>query len=88
LPDGSHRIRHFGFLANGHRTARLNLCRRLLASPQQDDIKPEVESTVVAVTAESLALAHRCPCCGEPMTTLAIWRCGQAPPSPFWNDTS
>jgi hypothetical protein len=23
LPDGFHRIRHFGFLANGHRTERL-----------------------------------------------------------------
>ncbi|TIW86902.1 MAG: IS91 family transposase, partial [Mesorhizobium sp.] len=32
--------------------------------------------------------AHRCPSCGEPMITLAIWRCGQAPPRPFWSDTS
>ena len=86
LPDGFHRIRHYGFLANGHRAARLDLCRRLLASPQQDDNKPEAEST--AVTAERLAATHRCPCCGGPMITLAIWRCGQAPPSPFWNDTS
>lgn len=31
LPPGFHRIRHFGFLANGHRAARLALCRRLLA---------------------------------------------------------
>ena len=30
LPDGFHRIRHFGFLANGHRTERLALCRSLL----------------------------------------------------------
>jgi hypothetical protein len=30
LPDGFHRIRHYGFLANGHRTAKLALCRRLL----------------------------------------------------------
>ena len=27
LPAGFHRIRHFGFLANGHRAARLALCR-------------------------------------------------------------
>ncbi|TGQ03595.1 transposase, partial [Mesorhizobium sp. M2E.F.Ca.ET.219.01.1.1] len=29
LPDGFHRIRHYGFLANGHRAARLDQCRRL-----------------------------------------------------------
>ena len=33
LPDGFHRIRHYGFLANGHRAAKLALCRRLLAAP-------------------------------------------------------
>ena len=30
LPDGFHRIRHYGFLANGHRAAKLALCRKLL----------------------------------------------------------
>ena len=33
LPDGFHRIRHFGFLANGHRAAKLALCRKLLDAP-------------------------------------------------------
>jgi hypothetical protein len=33
VPDGFHRIRHIGFLANGHRTEKLALCRRLLAAP-------------------------------------------------------
>ena len=27
VPDGFHRIRHIGFLANGHRTEKLALCR-------------------------------------------------------------
>ena len=31
LPDGFHRIRHYGFLANGHRAAKLTLCRKALA---------------------------------------------------------
>ena len=84
LPDGFHRIRHYGFLANGHRAAKLDLCRRLLAKPQQDELEPDAKSAA----AEPLAAAHRCPCCGGQMITLAIWRCGQAPPSPFWNDTS
>ena len=30
LPDGFHRIRHYGFLANGRRTAKRALCRTLL----------------------------------------------------------
>ena len=30
LPDGFHRIRHYGFLASGCRAAKLALCRRLL----------------------------------------------------------
>lgn len=86
LPDGFHRIRHCGFLANGHRTARLDLCRRLLATPQQDDVEPDPK--IVAAAATALAPAHRCPCCGGQMVTLAVWQCGQAQPSPFWNDTS
>ncbi|KAA3447922.1 IS91 family transposase [Mesorhizobium sp. SARCC-RB16n] len=86
LPDGFHRIRHYGFLANGHRAARLGLCRRLLASQLQNNLEPSAESAVVA--AERLVLTHRCPCCGGAMVTLATWRCGQAPPSSFWNDTS
>ena len=31
LPNGFHRIRHYGFLANGHRANKLALCRSLLA---------------------------------------------------------
>ena len=41
VPDGFHRIRHFGFLANGHRTAKLALCRALLAVPAPDPPTPE-----------------------------------------------
>ena len=84
LPDGFHRIRHYGFLANGHRANRLDLCRRLLVRPQQDNLDPNAESA----DDEPLAAAHRCSCCGGRMITLATWRCGQAPPNPFWSDTS
>ena len=31
LPDGFHRIRHYGFLGNRHRAEKLALCRQLLA---------------------------------------------------------
>jgi len=33
LPNGFHRIRHYGLLANGHRADKLALCRSLLAVP-------------------------------------------------------
>jgi len=84
LPDGFHRIRHYGFLANGHRAAKLDLCRRLLDVPQQ----PAPTSSAECDAAIALAAAHRCPCCGGQMITLGIWRCGEVPPRPFWKDTS
>ncbi|MER8467628.1 transposase, partial [Mesorhizobium sp. M1396] len=84
LPDGFHRIRHYGFLANGHRAAKLELCRRLLDAPLQKDAASGDEGAV----ASALSTTHRCLCCGGQMVTLSIWRCGQAPPRPFWNDTS
>ena len=58
LPDGFHRIRHYGFLANGHRAAKLDLCRRLLANPQQDNIEPHAESTVDATPLSSALAPH------------------------------
>ena len=33
LPDGFHRIRHYGLFANGHRAEKLALCRKLLNVP-------------------------------------------------------
>lgn len=33
LPDGFHRMRHFGFLANSHRRDRIGLCRQILDQP-------------------------------------------------------
>ena len=33
LPDGFHRVRHYGLLANGHRAAMLARCRELLEVP-------------------------------------------------------
>lgn len=80
LPDGVHRIRHYGFLANGQRAVRLAACRALLAVQTP-------EATVRARPAT--ATAHLCPCCGRPMITLAVWYHGQTPPGrPYWNDSS
>jgi hypothetical protein len=43
LPDGFHRIRHYGYLANGCRAAKLALCRRLLGrAPAESAAEPPV----------------------------------------------
>jgi hypothetical protein len=82
LPDGFHRMRHYGFLANSHRAAKLALCRRLLDVPAP---QPPAE------TAEHTRPTHdysRCPCCGGDMRVLAILPRMSRPGSPFWTDTS
>jgi hypothetical protein len=57
VPDGFHRIRHVGFLANRRRTAKLALCRALLAAP-----KPEPPSSeTYRQPAESLGPSLRIP---------------------------
>ena len=82
LPDGFHRIRHYGFLANGHRAARLALCRKLLDVPAS----PLVIAPTAKVTC-TLPL-DRCPCCGGAMITLGTLP-RPAPPRPsFWHDSS
>ena len=40
LPDGFHRIRYFGFLANGHRAAKLALARALLKATSETEPRP------------------------------------------------
>ena len=83
LPDGVHRIRHYGFLANGQRAARLAACRALLAAWAS-------QAAVRTAPATKPAPGPRpCPCCGRPMATITVWYHGQQPPNwAFWNDSS
>jgi hypothetical protein len=82
LPDGFHRIRHYGFLANGHRAAKLEVCRCLL------DAKTSANALRAHhTTAEPAPSWRNCPCGGQ-MIMLGIWRCGEVPPQSFWNNTS
>ena len=67
LPDGFHRIRHYGLFANGHRTDKLALCRKLLEVPStpmdrdsdniEDERCPDKEPPP-------------CPCCGGRMKII------------------
>jgi Putative transposase len=52
LPDGFQRIRHYGFLANGTRQAKLARIRQLLPpAPQQQVVPAATQDTVTATTA-------------------------------------
>jgi hypothetical protein len=82
LPDGFHRIRHYGFLANGHRAAKLALCRKLLAVPAP---APMIAAADEAVPTPPL---DRCPCCGGAMITLGTLPRLQPHRPPFWHDSS
>ncbi|MCP4316755.1 MAG: IS91 family transposase [Hyphomicrobiales bacterium] len=81
LPDGFHRIRHYGFLANAHRAQKLEQCRSLLEVPLQQDVPTNEDRAE-----DTNPPARRCPCCGEQMVTLAIWRYREI--TAFWNDSS
>ena len=60
LPDGFHRIRHYGLFANGHRAERIKLCRQLLGAA-------ELVATNGDTVAPSPDQTHACPCCGGRM---------------------
>ena len=72
LPDGFQRIRHYGFLANGHRRAKITLIRKLLGAAAQSpvviagtDDKSHAKDTPPAATPS-------CPCCGGIMAVIEV----------------
>ena len=69
LPDGFQRIRHYGFLANGHRRAKLAVIRKALAVEVIASPGPADHDTA-AVDADRVATP--CPCCGGRMTTIEV----------------
>jgi hypothetical protein len=80
LPDGFHRIRHYGYLANGGRVAKLAHCRRLLAAPEPASpaAAANYRERYQQLTGRSLDL---CPCCGGRMVEI-----GSIPPAAApWN---
>lgn len=87
LPDGFRRIRHFGFLANTHRTAKLATIRGLL-NAVEPDVVPEPASyreRYALLTGRSLDI---CPDCGGRMIEIAVLDRVPKPVQPFWCDSS
>ena len=83
LPDGFHRIRHYGLFANGHRRQTLALCRRLLEAPTTSAPQEAADyrERYRLLTGRSLEI---CPCCGGSMVSTGPL----ARRRPPWPDTS
>jgi hypothetical protein len=65
LPSGFQRIRHFGFLGNRYRQAKLALCRQLLAmapSPPVTTLRLDYRDRYAQLTGSSLRV---CPVCAQ-----------------------
>ncbi len=75
LPDGFHRIRHYGLFANKVRSKHLTRVRELL------QVSPEVieDSTD---TEQSTAGVYLCKSCGTPMVIIETFYAAHAPRAP------
>jgi hypothetical protein len=80
LPDSFHRIRHYGFLANGCRKARLALIRHLLEQPAPE---PKVHAGDYRERLRELTGIDldTCPCCGGAMRVIGGLPRPRAPPA-------
>ena len=66
VPTGFMRIRHFGFLANRFRAAKLKRCRQLLQDAQKPPtISAPGQASALDTMAEMPVERHRCPHCGN-----------------------
>ncbi len=75
LPDGFHRIRHYGLLASAGGKANIAKIRNLL--------RVALPVATPETSAEPIPhpLREPCPCCGGPMRITEIFRRGQKPQS-------
>jgi Putative transposase/Transposase zinc-binding domain len=78
LPEGFHRIRHYGLFANGSRAENIARARQLL------DVLPQRQPGDAGNpdASEPQTLAHPCPCCGGRMIIIETFARGCAPQYP------
>jgi len=76
LPQGFHRIRHYGLFASGARADNIARARRLLDVPAA---QPEAGDTNCAEANEPKPLSHPCPCCGGRMVIIETFERGSSP---------
>jgi putative transposase/transposase-like zinc-binding protein len=76
LPDGFHRIRHYGLFANGNRAGNIALARRLLGAPDPAPSSSESDGTDGGHENEKW---NTCPCCGGRMIIVETFEPGCQP---------
>ncbi len=76
LPDGFHRIRHYGLFANGRRAENIARARQLLNVPAPQNALSDIDSIG---DGESRPSSHPCPCCGGRMIIIEIFERGCSP---------
>ena len=76
LPDGFHRIGHYGLSANGRRAENIARARQLLNVWVPQNEPSDADSTG---DDELPAPSHCCPCCGGRMIIIEIFERGRAP---------
>src|SRR5262249_62174869 len=79
LPDGFHRIRHYGLFANANRANNIALARRLLAVP---DPTPSSQASDHAENGRDDEDWKACPCCGGRRILVAALAPPRPPPLP------
>jgi hypothetical protein len=91
LPDGFHRIRYFGFMANGGRAKKIASCRALLGD-EEPKVSPAAASSSPSARKDAIDAKRICPDCGGAMRIIermfAASSRRHASPPPFRCDTS
>jgi Putative transposase/Transposase zinc-binding domain len=75
LPDGFHRIRHYGLFANANRAGNIALARQLLGMPAA----PSSSDSDGADARHADEDANTCPCCGGRMVIIETFEPGCQP---------
>ena len=76
LPDGFHRIRHYGLFANANRAANIASASRLLGAPDPTRSRAESDAAEGGHEGEDW---NTCPCCGGRMVTIETFEPGRQP---------
>jgi hypothetical protein len=96
LPTGLMRIRHYGYLANRHRHAKLAICRRLLGCEPPGPAPADVKDCQASSNADETETTIPCPaCCQGRLEVQETFErqprvCLPLPPAanPPWQDSS
>jgi hypothetical protein len=81
LPNGFHRIRHYGLLASGSKAKTIARARELIAgaTPVQTVKNQQPADSATATDAATEKPVHPCPCCGGRMAIIETFEAGRTP---------